>query len=385
MKYIIEKVITKKQMNDFVKLPRKIYKDNPYYVPDMDRDIRDMFNWKKNPGLRISDVQPFIAYSEDGEAVGRICGIINHKANNIWHTCTVRFGLIEFIDDEELSAGLLKAVEDWGCRLGMDKIEGPMGITDFDKEGMLIEDFDQVSSAITLYNHPYYPQHMVINGFEKQVDWVQARFDIPGEIPSRYTRVSRLVGEMYGLKVRKLTKHEIFHEGYAKQVFDLLNICYKPLFGFSELSPEQCHTFLNQYYPLVDLRMIPVVEDQNGKLIAAAITIGSLSEALIKSGGRFLPLGWYHLIKSLKIKHEDKAELLLIAVHPDFQGLGVNALIFEDLIKVYNELGYKWAETGPMLESNLKVLTQWKPLHPKLYKRRRCWCKKINREIKIKA
>lgn len=379
MNYYVKEVSTRKDMDDFVRLPSVIYKDNPYYVPDLESDIRDFFNPKKNPGMQFSKIQAFNAYDDNGDIVGRVAGVINYKANSIWNNKCVRFGMIEFIDNQAVSTLLIEAVEKWGAYNGMTRIQGPMGLTDFDKEGMLIEDFDEIGSMITIYNPPYYPEHMEKLGFEKEADWIQVRFDIPKQLPERFGRVAGLVNEMYDLHVRKLTSTDIYKRGYGQRIFDLLNKAYRPLFGFAELSPEISKKFINQYFPLADLRMIPVIEDNNNRIIAVAITIGSLSHALIKSKGRLWPTGWIHLLKALKIKHEDKVEMMLVAVDPEFQGVGINSLLFVDLIKVYNKLGYKWAETGPMLETNKKVLTQWKSLHPRYYKRRRCFGKDIEK------
>lgn len=380
-KITINKVQTKREMDDFIRLPHRLYADCPQYVPDLDTDIRDTFNPCKNAGLEYSDIQPFVAYDERGNCVGRIAGIINHRANEKWKTKNVRFGLIEFIDDTDVSSALLGAVEEWGRERGMEHIQGPMGIFDFDKEGMLVEDFERTGSMITIYNPPYYPRHIETLGYEKEADWIQIRIDVPHEVPAKYTRVARLSKEMFGLKVRKLTRKEILQQGYGKKVFDLLNLAYSPLFGYTELTDSQIDSFLHRYIPLVDLRMLPVIEDGEGRLVGVAITMGSLSDALRKSHGRMFPFGWYHLLRALKWKHEDKAEMLLVAVHPDYQGLGVNALFFDDLIPVYNELGFRWAETGPQLEDNVRELSQWKPLNPTFTKRRRCYTKKIGTGI----
>lgn len=370
-------VRNKKEMNDFVRFPSILYKDSTCYVPDLDNDILEYFKTENNPMLENSDIQPFVAYNERGETVGRIVGIINHKANEKWKTRNVRFGLIEFVDDLSVSEALLNTVAEWGKERGMDSIQGPMGIFDFDKEGMLVEDFDQMGSMITIYNPSYYPRHMEALGYEKEVDWVQIRIDIPAEIPPKYARVALLAKEMFGLHVKKLTNDDIYKHGYGKRAFDLLNTAYSPLFGYTEMSEAQVNLFLNRYIPLIDKRMLPVIENDKGELVGVAVTIGSLSEALQKSGGRLWPFGWYHLLKALKWKHEDKAELLLVAVRPDYQGLGVNALFFDDLIPVYNELSYTWAETGPQLESNVRELSQWKPLNPSIVKRRRCFRKNL--------
>lgn len=371
----VKEVNTEREMDDFVGLTERLYAGSPYYVPDMETDIRETFAPRKNAGLDFSDIQPFIAYDEHGNAVGRIVGIINHRANKKWHTKNVRFGFVEFIDDKDVSAALLKAVERWGRERGMDCIQGPMGIFDFDKEGMLVEDFDRIGSMVTIYNPPYYPEHLEALGYEKEVDWVQVSIEVPKDVPDKYARVAELSKEMFGLRSRKLTRADISRRGYGRKVFDLLNVSYSPLFGYTKLSDRQIDTYLKRYLPLLDLRMLSVVENEKGELVGVAITMPSLSQALRKSKGRLWPLGWFYLLRALKWRREEKAEMFLVAVRPDYQGLGVNALFFNDLIPVYNRLGFRYAETGPQLEDNVKELSQWKPLHPTFTKRRRCYKK----------
>ncbi len=373
----IRKVSTKKELRDFVQLPYKLYAGNSCYVPDLESDIYNVFNPSQNSGLEFTDIMPFMAYDAQGNAVGRIVGIINHRANQKWNTRNVRFGLIEFVDDRKVSAALLSAVEIWGKEHGMDQIQGPMGIFDFDKEGMLVEDFDQLSSMITIYNPPYYPVHLEALGYEKDVDWIQVCIEIPKEIPEKYARVARLSKEMFGLTVRKLTHTDIYKRGYGRKVFELLNQAYAPLFGYTELSDRQIDEYVNRYLPLIDKRLIPVVENDKEEIVGVAITMGSLSHALQKAKGRLFPFGWYHLLKALKWKREEKVDMLLIAVRPDYQGLGVNALFFDDLIPIYNQYHFRYAETGPQLEDNVKELSQWGPLHPAYTKRRRCYKKKL--------
>lgn len=373
----IRKVSTKKDLRDFVQLPYKLYAGNSCYVPDLESDIYNVFNPSQNSGLEFTDIMPFMAYDAQGNAVGRIVGIINHRANQKWNTRNVRFGLIEFVDDRKVSAALLSAVETWGKEHGMEQIQGPMGIFDFDKEGMLVEDFDQLSSMITIYNPPYYPAHLEALGYEKEVDWIQVCIEIPKEVPEKYARVARLSKEMFGLTVRKLTHADIYKRGYGRKVFELLNQAYAPLFGYTELSDRQIDEYVNRYLPLIDKRLIPVVENDKGEIVGVAITMGSLSHALQKAKGRLFPFGWYHLLKALKWKREEKVDMLLIAVRPDYQGLGVNALFFDDLIPIYNQYHFRYAETGPQLEDNVKELSQWGPLHPAYTKRRRCYKKKL--------
>ncbi|MBE6275741.1 MAG: N-acetyltransferase [Bacteroides sp.] len=374
---MIKKVETKEDMDDFVNLPNKLYATCPYYVPDLEMDVRNTFNPKKNAGLEFSDIQAFLAFNEQGKAVGRIAGIINHRANKKWNTRNVRFGFFDFIDDLQVSAALLNTVAQWGREQGMENIQGPMGITDFDKEGMLIEDFDQMGSMNTLYNYPYYPQHMEILGYEKEVDWIQVRIDIPKETPAKYARVARLSKEMFDIKVKKINDRDITQGGYGHKIFHLLNESYSPIFGFTEFTDRQIDDFVKQYLGLVDKRLVTVVENDKNEVVGVAVSMCSLSDALRKSAGKLFPFGWYHLLKALKWKPEKHADLLLIAVRPDYQMLGVNALFFDDLIPIYNKHGIRWAETGPQLEDNFRELTQWKPLNPTFTKRRRCYKKKI--------
>ena len=363
-------------MEDFIHLPYFIYQDCPQYVPDLEEDVRNLFNQRKNPAYEFSEIQPFVAYRHE-VAVGRIVGIINHKANEKWQKRSVRFSMIEFIDDLNVSKALIEAVSLWGRSRGMYTIQGPMGITDFDKEGMLVEDFHLTGSMNTVYNPEYYPRHIESLGFKKEVDWVQLRINIPKEVPARYTRTAQYAREQLDLRVIKLTNEDIYYHGYGQKIFDLLNEAYKHIFGFSELSPEQMYVFLDKYIHLIDKQLIPVVVNTKQEVVGVAITMGSLSQAMQKAKGRLWPFGWWPLLKSLKWRHEDHAEMLLVAVRPDYQGLGVNALFFDDLIPIYHKYGFHWAETGPQLEDNVRELTQWNPLKPEYVKRRRCYTKKL--------
>ena len=376
MAIIIKKVSSKKELKTFIRFNYELYRGNPYSVPDLYDDMLGTFSPKRNAAFEFCEADYFLAY-RNGHVVGRVAAIINRRANETWNKKEVRFGWIDFIDDFEVSEALLDTVAQWGKERGMEHIQGPMGIFDFDKEGMLVEDFDQLGSMITIYNPPYYPKHLEALGYEKEVDWVQIRIDVPEDVPAKYARVAKLSKEMFGLHVRKLTQKDIA-QGYARKVFELLNQAYAPLFGYTELSDRQIDDYAKRYIPLMDLELVPIIENEAGELIGVAITMTSLSHALQKSEGRLLPFGWFHLVRALKWKRDEKAELFLIAVRPDYQGLGVNALVFDDLIPIYNKLHIRWAETGPQLETNVKELSQWKPLNPSFTKRRRCYTKRIN-------
>jgi GNAT superfamily N-acetyltransferase len=372
----VVKVGNRQEMNDFLSVPDIIYAGCGQYVPDMRSDVRSMFTSSEDANERTSEVQPFVAYRGQ-EVVGRVVGVVNKKANNTWKTRNVRFSMIEFIDDPAVSKALLDTVEAWGKAQGMERLQGPMGVTDFDKEGMLVEDFELRGSMTAYYNPDYYPRHMELLGLKKEVDWLQVRINIPQEVPPRYARVAQYAREQIGLTVKKASRREVLKGAYGPKIFKLLNEAYAPIFGFSAFSPKQAQKFLDKYVPLFNMDMIPLVENAEGELVGIAVTMPSLTEALQKSRGRLWPTGWFHLLKALKWQHEDNTEMLLVAVRPDYQGMGVNALFFDDLIPIYNKYGIKWAETGPQLEDNVRELTQWKPLHPEIVKRSRCWMKEI--------
>ena len=376
----VVKIGSKREMDDFIRLPYHIYANCPQYVPDLEGEICNLFNQKKNPASEFSQIQPFVAY-RNGVCVGRIVGIINRKANERWKRRNVRFSLIEFIDDVSVSKALIEAVNLWGQSLGMDAIHGPLGITDFDKEGMLIEDFHLAGSMNTVYNPDYYPRHMEALGFEKEVDWVQVRINIPQEVPARYARTAQYAREQIGLRVVKL-KDIKNKRDCGRKVFQLFNEAYAPIFGFSEISIEQADIFLKKYLRLIDWELIPIVINEQDEIVGVAVTMGCLSKAMQKAKGKLWPFGWWPLLKALKWCPEDNAEMLLVAVRPDYQGLGVNALFFDDLIPIYNKYGFRWAETGPQLEDNVRELTQWKPLQPEYVKRRRCYKKVLSEALR---
>ena len=266
-------------MEDFIRLPYSIYKDCRQYVPDLESDIRDLFDQRKNPAYSFSEIQPFVAYRND-VCVGRIVGIINRKANEKWKMRNVRFSMIEFIDDLNVSKALIEAVSKWGQSKGMEAIHGPLGITDFDKEGMLLEDFHLTGSMNTVYNPEYYPRHIEALGFEKEVDWLQVRINIPQEVPAKYARMAQYVREEMRLRVVKMTKEDNEKRDYGRKVFKLLNEAYAPIFGFSELSVEQADIFLKKYLSLIDWKLIPIVINEQDEIVGVAVTMGSLSKAM---------------------------------------------------------------------------------------------------------
>lgn len=315
---------TKAEMKVFIRFGLHLYAGCPFYVPDFESDLWDQFNPKKNPALKTSEVQPFLAI-RNGKVAGRIAVFYNTRTNERWHVRQARFMLFDFIDDEAVSSALLKAAEDWSRSKGMTELIGPMGFTDFDKEGILLSDFHIMGSVNTLYNYPYYPTHLDHLGYEKAADWIQVRMQVPPHIPDRYTRVSRLVKDRFHLTIRTVTAHDIRHRGYGEKIFRLFNEAYAPLFGFTEIDAEQTAGFVKLYLPLIDLRLVPIVENQQGELIGVAVCMTNLSETMRRTNGRLFPFGWWQFLKALKWKHSQLVDLLLIGVRPDYQNKGVNA------------------------------------------------------------
>ncbi len=373
----IEPVRTPKLLKRFIRFNYELYKGNPYSVPDLYNDMKHTFSKEKNPAFEFCEAEYYLAYKE-GRIVGRVAAIINHRANEHWQTKTVRFGWIDFIDDLEVSAALLDTVAEYGRKHGMDTMQGPLGFTDMDAEGMLIEGFDQLGTMATIYNYPYYPQHMERLGFTKAADWVEYKLFVPREMPEKYHRVAEMIRKRYGLRVKKLhNMREIRENNYGQRIFALINETFSPLYGYSQMTERQISQYVKAYLPILDLRMVTLVETAGGELVAVGISMPSLSHALQKAKGKLWPFGWFHLAKALFLKRPKILDLLLVGVKPEYQSRGVNALLFDDLIPIYQKLGFEYGETNIELEDNTKVQAQWQYLEREQHKRRRAYLKKL--------
>lgn len=373
----IKEVQNSKDLDAFINFNYDLYKGSEYAVPELYSDLKSCFTPSENAALDFCDYKIMLAY-RDGKVVGRVVAIINNRANETWKTRNVRFGWIDFIDDIEVSRALIDAVAEFGRQHGMDQINGPLGFTDFDREGMLIRGFNELGTMSTYYNYPYYPEHMERLGFEKEIDWAERRMPVPDSIPDKYSRIAAMVGKRYNLQIKEIKSvKQLIKDGWGKAIFDLLNQSYAPLFGFSRLDDKQIDQYVHKFLPLIDLRMQALVFNENDELVACGLSMPSIVRALQKSGGKLFPFGWWHLLKSLKWKHEDGVELLLIAVRPDYQSKGINSLIFNHLIPVYQKMGFKWAETNPQLEDNYQSQAQWAYLNPEVPKERRCFKKSL--------
>lgn len=366
---------TKKNLKAFTKFQIDLYDGSPWYVPPLISDDVQTLSPSLNPAHDFCDQVLYMAY-RDGKVVGRIVGIINRQVNEKERERTARFGFIDFVDDPEVSAALLGSVEKWSRDKGMNKLIGPLGFTDLDHEGMLVEGFDELSTMATIYNYPYYPEHMERLGYRKESDWIEFLMEVPESIPDRFNRIADIVKRKFELRVLKYKSRKRVKKEYGHALFHLINESYKDLYQYSMLTERQIDYYIDQYLDLLNLDLLTLVVDRNDRLVAVGISMPSMSRALQKSRGRMLPLGWWHLLKGLKGKN-DRVDLLLVAVHPDYQNKGVNAILFQDLLPYYIAKGYRYAESNPEMETNAKVQRQWEAYSPRQHRRRRCYSKKL--------
>ena len=376
----IRKVTTKKELKRFIKFHYDLYRGNAYDAPNLFSDELHTLSKDKNAAFEFCEAEYFLAYM-DGKLVGRVAGIINHRANERWERSSVRFGWIDFIDDLEVSRALLDAVAEWGRSKGMTEMIGPLGFTDMDPEGMLVEGFDQLGTMATIYNYPYYPQHMEqMEGFHKDNDYVEYKIYIPEKVPEKLQKISDMIQTRYNLHARTLTMKEIYQGGYGVKVFHLINETFKDLYGFSELTDKQIKQILDMYLRWADLNLIVVIEDWNAdkKLIGVGITLPSLSRAVQKCRrGRLLPFGWFHLLRALKYHRTKYVDLEMIGILPEYRKKGANALLFSHLIPWYQKYGFEWGESQVEMETNEGVQSQWQYFNTEMHKRRRCYVKNI--------
>ena len=371
----IREVKSRSELKQFIQFYYDLYRGCDCAVPFLYFDEMATLRSDKNPSFECCEAQYFLAY-KDGKIVGRVAAIINRRANERWNCHQVRFGWFDFIDDLEVSTALLKAVEDWGRERGMVEMAGPLGFIDTDREGMLVEGFDQLASMYVNYNYPYYPRHIEqMSGFKKDNDYVECKVKVPEVVPEKFVKVTDMVRRRYGLKVHKFTRHELIEEGYGCKVFDLLNATYADLYGFSQLSDRQIDKLVNDYIKIADLNLVTAIMDAE-KMVGFGITFPSFSRALQKTrDGRLFPFGWWHVLKILKWHKTPIVDLLLIGVLPEYRAKGANALIFNDLIPYFQQYNFEYAETGPMMETNEGVLSQWQYLEATVHRRHRCYRK----------
>lgn len=375
----VVEVTTSKQRKAFVDFFYDLYRDSPYAVPYLYLAEKLTLKPGSNPAFEFCEAQCFLAYN-DGKVVGRVAAIINHRANDYWKREMARFGWFDFVDDPKVSEALLLAVEKWGKGKGMTEIAGPFGFEDMDREGMLVDGFDELSSMYVNYNYPYYPKHMDRLGYRKDNDYVEYRIKMPEVTPEKFARTAKLIKTRYHLEERKFSHREMTKGGRARELFNILNITYGNLYGYSQLSTEQIDTITNNYIKLADLNLVTCVVDteKDDKMVGFGVSFPSFSEALRHTrNGHLLPFGWWHLLKVMKWHKTPTVDLLLIGVLPEYRVKGANAIIFNDLISWYRRYGFKYAVTGPQMETNKGVLSQWQYLESEEIRRHRIYVKDI--------
>ncbi len=376
MPVTIKTVQSRADLRNFVKFPLHLYKDCPYYVPGLFMDEMGTLDPKKNPMGKYARWKLFLAY-KDGKIAGRVAAIINQIANRDWNHAEVRFGWIDFIDDKEVSRALIEAVAAFGKQHGMTTMTGPLGFTDFDSEGCVIEGFDDISSYALRFNYPYYGAHFEALGFGKVNDWLEYRIFVPDKVPDKVSKASALLQERYNLHIRKITKKQIRSEKYGQKMFDLVNRTYCELFDFTVLPQEVMDHYIDSFLGLLDFKYVTLVEDAAGKMVALAVTMPSIARAVQKGRGYLFPFGWWHLVKSMYLRHEEALELLLIAVDPEYRNRGVHAILFNEIIPNLIEGGFKYGESNAEMETNNSIQNVWNLYEKEFKRRRRVFSKEI--------
>ena len=371
----IREVTTKRQLRKYIAFPNQLYKAVPQYIPPMFGDEMADWDHDKNPAFSYCDAKCFLAYRDD-EIVGRVGAIHSRLSNEKWDTNRTRFTQLDFIDDPEVSAALMGAVEEYAAGFGCTEVHGPLGFCDLDREGLLIEGFDRKGMFITYYNHPYYKEHLERLGYGKDVDWIEYLISVPYDekTTTHLQRLSDYVCRRSHLHVVELKSRRQIKK-YVKKVFELLNVAYAGLYSTVDLTDAQIKKYTDKFLPMINPDLVCFVTDDNDELIAFGVSAPSMANALKKSDGRLFPTGFIGILKSLKVN--DTLDLFLIAVRPDYQKSGANAVLMNHVLKGCQKMGIKVAETGPQLELNDKILTQWKMFEKEQHKRRRCFIKTI--------
>ena len=373
----IREVKTKADLKKFVTYPNKLYKDVPQYMPPLvSEDLAD-WNPKANPAYEYCECRCWLAWRE-GEIVGRIGAILSRKANEKWNTRRMRFTQVDFIDDIEVSKALFDTVEAWAREKGMNEVHGPLGCTDMDREGMLIEGFDQKSMFITYYNHPYYIDHMMQLGYVKDVDWVEFLLEIPGpeeKVSQRLQQMSERLCRMAKVHVVPI-RSRLQYGPYLPRIFKLIDICYSHLYGTVDMTDAQIKKYADKFIPMLDPRLVCFIENEENELVAVGITAPSMAAAIKKNNGHMFPFGFIDILKSLM--KNDTLDLFIVAVHPDYRNTGINAILMNHILKGCHKMGITKAETGPQLELNEKVQHQWSIFNYRNHKKRRCWIKHLD-------
>ena len=372
MSITIKEVLTKKDLKKWVYFPTTLYKNHPAYVPFLFPDEMGTFTPSANPAYDFCDTKLFLAY-KDNKIVGRIGAIINHAANKKWGSNAIRFTRFDFIDDYEVSSALFNEVIKWGKEQGLKYAMGPIGFTDMDHEGMLVEGFDELSMSITFYNAPYYIDHMEKLGLKKDIDWVEYLLTVPDEIDPKFQKMSDYLQKRNGFELVTYTDvpRKVLYED-AFKAFRVVDEAFSKLYGTVPLTDRVVKKTIDDNIPMINTKYVCSIKDKEGEIVGFALMVPSIAKALKKSNGKLFPFGIFRLLKAMRGKN-DTLEMFLVAVKPELQSKGLPAIIMNYMLKTCIENGVKYCETGPELETNAEVQSMWKTFDTRNHKRRRCW------------
>ena len=373
---IVREVTSDKDLRKFIEFPIKLYKDSNYYVPPLASEEYETFRRDKNPAYEYCDTRLFLAY-KDGQIAGRICVLHNKRYNEVWNTKRLRFTRFDFIDDFEVSKALMDKALEYACEFGLNEIHGPIGFSDFDKQGMLVEGFDEINMFVTPYNYEYYLEHMERLGYAKDVDWIEYLINLPEKIDERICRVGEIALRRNKLRVMQLRKmKDVLPIAY--KVFDVLYQAYKDLYGYIPLNEKQIDMYINQFISFLTPDFISIILNEQDEPVSVGIVMPSIVKAMQRNKGHLFPFGFIPVLRDMNKKTLERVEFLLIGTLPEYQHKGINAIIINDINeKLLQKRHVKYAETGPMLESNDKIHSMWKHFDKRQHKRRRCYIKEV--------
>ena len=372
---VIKEAKTQEELHAFVKFPFTLYKDNPYWVPPLIKDEIETIDPNLNPVYQNSDARFFLAYKEE-KVVGRIAAIVNWIEVNEIKKSKVRFGWFDTIDNIEVTKLLIDKVIKFGKEHKLKNIEGPLGFSNLDKAGLLIEGFKERNTLITLYNHPYYVEHLKKLDFNEAARWVEYEIKIDDfeSSPEKVKRFSKLIMERYNLTLLNFkNRSEILP--YVDQMFDLLDKTYNSLQTYIPIQDYQIENYKKRFLKFVNPDFIKCIIDNEGKLICFSITMPSFTKALKSINGKLTFINSYHILKAMYFN--ERASFYLIGIRPDYQNKGIPAIIFNEMQKLFNKQKITIVETNPELEENIAIQKLWKNYEHRLHKRRATFNKKI--------
>jgi len=373
MSVLVKEVKSRQDLRTFIKFPNQLYKDNPYWIPALEADEWKTLDPQKNAAFEYSQARYWLAF-KDRKPAGRIAAILSEGHRSHWDQAYMRFGWIDLIDDNEVACALLGTVEAWAREKGCTAVHGPLGFSDMDHAGMLVQGFNEMPTMINIYNHAYYPQQLERLGYVKDTDWVEYELTVPQVLDPRISKLSEVIlrrNNLHMLNAR--SKKDILP--YAHKIFDLVNEAYSKLYGYVPLNDRQIEDYTKQYFGFIKPEFVPVVLNEKDEVVAFGITMPSLSHALQKARGHLFPFGFLHVLQAMK--KNDRADLYLVAVKTELQGLGLNALLINQVFETFHKAGIQKAESNPELEYNTQVQAQWKHFEHRQHKRRRVYIKHL--------